>query len=92
MKRKQDTPDWKEPFPLHEYCAVYEWIARWAKEVKESELLPIAQAASESLQAVGMVVLETMRVLNESTPSVVGPGGAQAEMTLPPADSLSTRI
>lgn len=68
MKSKRNSAEWNEPFPLDEYYAVYEWIGRWAEDTGDPSLQPIAEAADDSLRAVGLIILETMRSMNRPDP------------------------
>jgi|GraSoiStandDraft_5_1057265.scaffolds.fasta_scaffold528617_2 hypothetical protein len=91
MRSKQNDPEWNENFPLDEYCAVYGWIGRWAEATKEPELRAIAQAASESLHAVGLVVLETMRSMNESGSCLVRSHGMKDRATRTGGGAVQSR-
>jgi hypothetical protein len=55
--------DTKDEFPLEAYCAVYQWLGKWSQETDDQELRAIARAASKSLHAVGLIILQTMRFM-----------------------------
>jgi len=73
MKTEQGSGEWNDEFPLDEYSAVYEWIGRWSEVAEDREQRVIALAATKSLHAVGLFMLETMRFLNKSGSSPVSP-------------------
>jgi hypothetical protein len=50
-----------EQFPLEAYIAVYKWIGDWAEVASEPGERVIAQAAYESLTAVGVLMRDVMR-------------------------------
>ena len=58
---QEESRSRKEEFPLEAYTAVYDWIAKWAEEECDSEARVIAQAAFESLTAVGVLMHDVMR-------------------------------
>jgi hypothetical protein len=51
----------RDEFPLDAYIAVYNWIGNWAEEAGDPEQRVIAQAAYESLTAVGILMRDVMR-------------------------------
>ena len=46
---------------LEAYISVYNWIKKWAEETCDPEQRVIAQAAYESLTAVGVLMRDVMR-------------------------------
>ncbi len=80
-------PKWSEPivtnkkncagsddeFPLDAYAALYTWIGQWAEETDDPEQRMIAQAAYESLTAVGVYMLDFMRQMADETEAMPGP-------------------
>ena len=61
MTKKKKRAGRDDEFPLDAYTAVYNWIGNWAEETSDPEQRVIAQAAYESLTAVGVLMLEVMR-------------------------------
>jgi hypothetical protein len=55
MTNKENRVGGEEEFPLDAYIAVYNWITKWAEETYDPEQRVIAQAAYESLTAVGVL-------------------------------------
>ncbi len=50
-----------EEFPLMAFIAVHEWIGKWVKKTCDPEQRVIAQAAYESLTALGALMPDVMR-------------------------------
>jgi hypothetical protein len=61
MTNKENRAGSDEEFPLEAYIAVYNWIKKWAEEICDPEQRVIAQAAYESLTAVGVLMRDVMR-------------------------------
>jgi hypothetical protein len=70
MKNKQSRGDKDEEFPLEAYTTVYKWIGTWAKKTSDPELRVIAQAAFESLTAVGIIVTEVTKTMADEIESL----------------------
>lgn len=64
MTNKGNRAGRDEEFPLDAYIAVYAWIGKWAEETFDPEQRVIAQAAYESLTAVGVLMRDVMRKMN----------------------------
>jgi hypothetical protein len=63
MKDKAIEKD--QEFPLDAYISVYNWIANWAEDSCDPEHRAVAQDAYESLTAVGVIIRDVMRQMNE---------------------------
>lgn len=61
MTKKKNRAGKDEEFPLEAYIAVYDWIGTWAEQASYPEQRVIAQAAYESLTAVGVLMRDVMR-------------------------------
>lgn len=61
MTNQENRAGTDEEFPLGAYIAVYNWIKKWAEETCDPEQREIAQAAYESLTAVGVLMRDVMR-------------------------------
>ena len=61
MADKQTPGSRDDEFPLDAYAALYTWIGKWAEEADDPEQRMIAQAAYESLTAVGVYMRDIMR-------------------------------
>ena len=62
-KHKYTSRD--DEFPLDAYIAVHRWIGNWAEEARDREQRRIAQAAYDSLTAVGILMRDNMRKIRE---------------------------
>jgi hypothetical protein len=73
MTDKQNRDGKDDEFPLDAYTAVYAWIGKWAEEACDPEQRRIAQAAYESLTAVGVYMRDIMRQMADEIEALPGP-------------------
>jgi hypothetical protein len=73
MTDKQNRDSRDDEFPLDAYTAVYTWIGNWAEEACDPEQRMIAQAAFESLTAVGVYMRDIMRQMVGEIEALPGP-------------------
>lgn len=62
-----------DDFPLDAYAALYTWIVKWAEETDDPEQHLIAQAAYESLTALGVYMRDLMRQMADEIEAKPGP-------------------
>jgi hypothetical protein len=62
---KQNCAGSDDEFPLDAYIAVYNWIGNWMEATHDLEQRRIAQAAYESLTAVGTHMRDVMRTMTD---------------------------
>ncbi len=73
MTDKQNRDSKDDEFPLDAFAAVYTWIGNWAEETCDPEHRMIAEAAYESLTAVGVLMRDVMRQMADEIEGLPGP-------------------